>query len=97
MYVCTLVFRVISGTAPDYLKDLITVYNPQSRLRSSQQGTLLVKPAVKTKSYGERRFSIAGPALWNELPMNIRTSRTVNKFKSALKTFLFIKRYNTRP
>ena len=94
--VCTLVFRVISGTAPDYLKDLITVYNPQSRLRSSQQGTLLVKPAVKTKSYGERRFSIAGPALWNELPMNIRTSRTVNEFKSALKTFLFIKRYNTR-
>ena len=31
----------------------------------------------------------ASPELWNKLPLHIKNSRTLNQFKSSLKTYLF--------
>ena len=45
---------------------------------------------TNTKSYGDRAFSIAGPKLWNELPLEIRQSANVNVFKRVLNSYLFI-------
>ena len=41
------------------------------------------------KTYGDRAFSIAGPKLWNDLPLEIRKCASVATFKQSLKTFLF--------
>ena len=38
---------------------------------------------------GDRSFTCAAPKLWNELPLDIRSARTVNIFKAKLKTHLF--------
>ena len=40
-------------------------------------------------TYGDRAFSIAGPKLWNDLPLEIRKCASVATFKQSLKTFLF--------
>ena len=40
-------------------------------------------------SYGERAFSVAAPKHWNEIPLDIKLSRSVDVFKSRLKTYLF--------
>ena len=37
-----------------------------------------------------RRFSVAAPRLWNSLPLNCRTTPSVNTFEIRLKTFLFV-------
>ena len=37
--------------------------------------------------YGDRAFSIAGPKLWNDLPLEIRKCASVATFKQSLKTF----------
>ena len=42
------------------------------------------------KKYEERAFSVAGPKLWNDLPHHTKKSKTVDSFKSQLKTYLFI-------
>ena len=57
-------------------------------LGSAEQNYLEVGK-TNTKSYGDRALSIAGPKLWNDLPLGIRQSANVNAFKTALKTRLF--------
>ncbi|CAH3044779.1 unnamed protein product [Porites lobata] len=49
----------------------------------------LVVPRSRLKTYGDRAFSIAGPKLWNDLPLEIRKCASVATFKQSLKTFLF--------
>ena len=46
-------------------------------------------PRSRLKTYGDRAFSIAGPKLWNDLPLEIRKCASVATFKQSLKTFLF--------
>ena len=38
---------------------------------------------------GERSFSVAGPKLWNLLPIDVRLEEDTELFKKKLKTFLF--------
>jgi hypothetical protein len=84
--VMVLTYRSLNGLAPNYLKDLLTYYEPVRRLRSSSQ-MLLDKPATRT-NYGARAFSKAAPVIWNELPLELRQSPSLNIFKKSLKTYL---------
>ena len=40
-------------------------------------------------SYGDRRFSIIGPKLWNSMPASLRNANSLNSFQKTLKTYLF--------
>ena len=58
-----LVFKIINNnSSPSYLRELITVYTPQTQrsLRSSQK-SLLEVPRKNLKTFGERSFSNAAP------------------------------------
>src|SRR5688572_22966692 len=51
----------------------------------------LVIPKSRTV-LGERAFSVAGPALWNSLPVSVdsvRCAQSLVSFRSRLKTYLF--------
>ena len=65
-------------------------------LRSCSQEILTV-PRSRTVTYDDRAFSIAGPKLWNELPLSLRKVKSVDVFKSQLKTYLFKQAYNCWP
>ena len=57
---------------------------------------LLLQPynATKTKkTLGDRAFQVASPGLWNGLPNDIRNAKTMDVFKSLVKTYLFRKAY----
>ena len=73
---------------PQYITDLLSLRLNIRTLRSSSQGYLTV-PATKLKTYGDRAFSAAAPKLWNQLPIELRKSASVELFKKKLKTFLF--------
>ena len=50
--------------------------------------------ATKTKkTSGDRSFQVASPGLWNGLPNDIRNAKTMDVFKSLVKTHLFRKAY----
>ena len=49
---------------------------------------------TNTKSFDDWAFSIAGPKLWNDLPLEVRQSASVNAFKRALKTYCLNKPTN---
>jgi hypothetical protein len=85
------VYNSISKTAPAYLQDLLKIYHPgRAGLRSAHDTMRLVVPATK-KGFGDSAFSVMGPKLWNNLPIVIRQSPSVQLFKKSLKTHLFPK------
>ena len=82
-----IVFNCLHNRAPDYLSQLLSPYIPNRTLRSSS-ANMLVAPRSNNK-FGERSFYFAAPRLWNNLPINIRTSSSFYSFKRSLKTYLF--------
>ena len=81
-------FKALNGKAPIYIDELLDAQmNTHIDLRSNSKELLSV-PTVKT-CFGERSFSYMSPRLWNNLPIEIRQSTSVDIFKQTLKTFLF--------
>ena len=88
-----LTFRALNNIGPQYIRDLLNIYTPPRNLRSIDKHVLVV-PNSKMKTAGDRAFSCIAPRLWNGLPEDIKSSRTLENFKSKLKTYLFKKSFN---
>lgn len=74
------VYKCLHDLAPAYLSELVVI--------GRESDLSLAVPRVFTK-IGDRAFSVAGPRLWNALPVVIRKLDTLSKFKSQLKHLLF--------
>ena len=85
--VVLLTFKALHGLAPTYLRTLLQSYIPSRSLRS-ETGNLLIMPKARRK-LGCQRFAVAAAKLWNDLPVNIRTTTSIVSFRSSLKTHLF--------
>ena len=83
-----LTYKCLHGSAPSYLAELLEVYAPSRSLRSFDKGYLKEKK-VRSKTYGDRCFSVCAPKLWNGLPADVRTKDTLYAFKKSLKTHYF--------
>ena len=76
-----------SPNSPEYLKKLLSPYDPPRPLRSS--GAKLLNVPRINNSYGQRAFSVAASKLWNDIPAHIRSSTSLATFKTKLKTHLY--------
>ena len=83
-----LMYQAVHHLGPAYLTSLVTPYAPTRSLRSAAHRSLTI-PRYNLQRYGRRAFSVAGPSLWNNLPLTIREAGTLTTFKSMLKTHLF--------
>ena len=83
-----LVYKARHGLCPGYVSELLQERKSSPALRSSSPG-LLATPTSRTKTNGERTFSVSAPKLWNGLPNHVRNVGTLPLFKKNLKTFLF--------
>ena len=90
--IALITYKTIKYETPDNLHELITPYEPNRVLRSSSKN-LLKEKKTNTKTIGCRAFSSAAPSIWNNLPLNIRNSTSVDTFKKSLKTYLYKKCY----
>ena len=87
--VCVLCYKVIKGSAPPYLKDLLPLYQNLKKLRSASGTRKFKEIRFTRKSHGYRSFQHYGPFTWNKLPYHIRHSDNLSTFKSRLKICLF--------
>ena len=87
-------YKVLHDRAPIYLQELLQLYTSSRNLRSSSR-KLLVKPYFNLNSYVKRAFSVAAPELWNNLPEDIKCANSIDDFKHKLKTFLFMRAYES--
>ena len=83
-------YKAIHGLAPAYLSELITLKTVSRYSLRSSSAVLLQPPRIKTlRTLGDRSFTVAAPALWNNLPNAVRYAQRVQSFKDRLKTHLF--------
>ncbi len=81
------VYKALLGLAPQYIADLLKPYSVSRSLRSCNQLLLLFPGPFLTE--GDWAFAVAAPKQWNALPVAVRSSPTLDTFKSRLKTNLF--------
>ena len=83
-----MVYKCLHDMAPPYLANVI---KPRKTSRSLRSTTMeyLEEQRSRLVTYGDRSFSVAGPKLWNNLPLKIRKSSSIQSFKKELKSHLF--------
>ena len=86
-------YKALNDVGPLYIKDLLPLTNDKGKGLSSSKGPFTAWRSPDTSCDLWRPvfifFSAAGPREWNNLPLSIRQSSTVNSFISALKARLF--------
>ena len=60
-----------------------------TRSQSIDPPDRLVIPLYSGERYAGTSYSVAAPKLWNSLPANIKSSRSLDAFKKRLKTHYF--------
>ena len=83
--IALLVFKAVNGLSPVYLTNLIQIQPTRRYNLRSDDKELLFLPRSKSKS-GDRAFTIAGPRIWNDIPLEIRLSANLETFKKNLKS-----------
>jgi hypothetical protein len=88
--VAVLTFKVLHGSAPEYLGPVVRVADLPGRRTLRSAGTnRLVVPPFNLTSIGRRAFPVAGPLIWNNLPEDITSLKSLPAFRRRLKTHLF--------
>ena len=83
-----MVYKALHGLAPEYIEDLFTkVLDSHSRHLRSVDNELLRVPSSKTNIF-ENSFTITAAKQWNELPLEVHNSSSLNAFKNTLKMYL---------
>ena len=88
-----LVYKSLHNQSPSYITDLLSV-KPAANYALRSSAILLCSFQKSTALGDHRAFAHAAPALWNSLPLTIRTSNSLAIFKKQLKTFLFKRAFN---
>ena len=86
-----LTFKALNGLAPSYISELLKPVSIGRSLRSVTRQDLHIPRTRST--FGDRRFSVVAPKLWNTLPSDMKDITCVDAFKKSLKTFLFGKAF----
>ena len=91
-----LTYKSVNGQAPPYLAQLLKPKTlSHHNLRSNALLNNLEIRDSKLCCGGDRAFSIAAPREWNKLPGDIKSSQSIEIFKSRLKTYLFRECFNS--
>ena len=92
-----LTYKALHGLAPPYLCNLVNWYAPSRYLRSNAKFLAKQKSTKELKSNGnvskvmymDRAFENLGPRVFNSLPLDVSSCKTLTTFRSKLKTHLF--------
>jgi len=89
--ILVLTYKCFHSSAPDYLKNLLTFYQPVRNFRRDH--LLLCQPFTRSSHVQMSAFNHIAPFYWNKLPFTIRSSPSIDIFKSRVKTHLFTEYY----
>ena len=84
-----LMHGVHNGTSHLYLTDTTTPISSLPGHRQLCSAMMTQYDIPRTRTFGDRAFSVAGPREWNALPAYIRNITYLSSFKRAIKTHFF--------
>ena len=80
-------YKCVKGLAHEYLID-IAITPHRRKLRSTTELKFPVIRSRTTQVY-KCSFAFMGPGIWNGLPKNLKEAKSIEQFKSLIKTHLF--------
>ncbi len=83
-----LVYKARNGTAPEYIRELLSVQVGVHDLRSVHNVVCFKEPRTKLVMDGDRSFEKAAACLWNCTPGFLRNTDSLETFKSGLKSLI---------
>ena len=92
---CVLMHSVHYGSGPKYLAEMVVPISSlpgRERLRSA--GSLNYDICRTRLKFTEHSFAVSGPTAWNSLPLELKQTSNVMKFKKLLKSHLFLLAYS---
>ncbi len=81
-----LAFKCMNGMVPEYLSSQFTARGAVSGRKTRQSGQLNIP--LFTSATGQKTFQYRITKIWNDLPSNLKLSRTISSFKTELKKIL---------
>ena len=81
----TEIYKVLNGLSPSILND---IFVPALYPYNFRRQNTLQRRRVKSVRYGTESLSFLGPKIWDIIPQNIKQSKTVEIFKSKIKTWI---------
>ena len=72
--------------SPAYTSEL---YQPFNHGHNTRRSNCRLQLPHRNTSYGHEALSFLGPKLWNNLPVNIKSSSNINTFKHDIKKLFF--------
>ena len=80
-----LLYKIKKDMAPKYVTEMFTPYESNYDMRDANK---FVLPQFNTVRYGKNSFKYYGAKLWNNIPLAIKNSSSLNTFKSAISNWL---------
>jgi exonuclease III len=99
---CLLAYKIVRGTAPEYLQELVPRDNDILGMRPTRANSVIDFYKLKypklssvnaNSKLRRRRVSVFLPTVWNSLPLDLRSVHPIELFKSKLKTRLFLEAF----
>ena len=72
------VYKILHDLSPSFMSELFKPSNTKYNLRN---GNSLVSNNIKTTNYGLETVSYLAPRIWEQIPEEIKQSKTLNSFK----------------
>ena len=83
-----LLFKTLKGKAPDYLKDMFTLVSEISECNTRSFPGNIWLPNEHLSAIHRKSFRFLIPQIWNNLPVDIKQSKSLSTFKKKVKTAL---------
>ena len=80
-HTCSMMYKILHNMAPEYLRDRFIYKSTRYSLRQSGKLSL---PKPNTQNC-KRTFLYRGSKLYNDIPIDIRTSSSLNIFNKSIK------------
>ena len=80
-----LLYKIKHGMAPNYVSEMFIPYESNYDMRDNDK---FILPQFHTVKFGRSSFKYYGAKLWNNIPIAIKNSSSLNTFKSAISNWL---------
>ena len=80
--ICANVFKFFNQMSPQYTAE---IFHPSSSVHNTRRATQKLDLPFRKSCIGQKTLSYIGPKIWNNLPAQIKLSKSVNTFKHDIK------------
>ena len=84
--ICVNVFKFFNQMSPQYTAE---IFHPSSSVHNTRRARQKLDLPFRKSCIGQKTLSYIGPKTWNDLPAQIKLSKSVNTFKHDIKKSFF--------